>query len=83
MHTPEWFKIENIKMSLDARPLLARGIHPLERVQQECASLNSGEIFEIITPFPPTPMIEKMTAGGFETYTETGTDGMFHTYFKK
>ncbi|MEI7726144.1 MAG: DUF2249 domain-containing protein [Bacteroidota bacterium] len=81
MNTPEWVKKENIKITLDARPLLAQGIHPLEQVQQECAALQPGEIFEIITPFPPAPMIEKMAAAGFETYSESGGDGMFHTFF--
>ena len=83
MSVPDWLKKENIKDMLDARPLLAQGIHPLEHVQQECTALQAGEIFEIITPFPPAPMIEKMTAAGFETHSETGIDGMFHTYFKK
>ena len=83
MPTPTWLNKANIKTSLDARPLLAQGIHPLELVQQECANLSSGEIFEIITPFPPTPMIEKMSAAGFETYSEAEGDGMFHTCFMK
>ncbi len=81
MKTPDWLKKENIKTSLDARPLLAQGIHPLERVQQECAALQPGEIFEIITPFPPAPMIEKMAAAGYDTYTEVFGDGAFHTCF--
>lgn len=83
MNGPGWFDKNKVKISLDARPLLAQGIHPLEQVQQECAALMTGEIFEIITPFPPAPMIEKMAAAGFETYSESGSDGMFHTYFKK
>lgn len=83
MNKPKWLDPAVIKISLDARPLLAQGIHPLERVQNECASLNPGEIYEIITPFPPSPMIEKMTATGFETHSEISTDGMFHTYFLK
>jgi hypothetical protein len=83
MTAPEWIKIDKIKISLDARPLLAQGIHPLEKVQQECAALQPGEIFEIITPFPPAPMIEKMAAAGFETHSEAGADGLFHSYFKK
>jgi hypothetical protein len=83
MITPDWVKKEKIKISLDARPLLAQGIHPLEKVQQDCAALQPGEIFEIITPFPPAPMIEKMAAAGFETHSENGDDGMFHTCFKK
>ncbi len=83
MSTPDWLKTENIKITLDARPLLAQGIHPLEQVQQECNALQPGEIFEIITPFPPAPMIEKMTAAGFGTHSESGVDGMFHTYFNR
>jgi uncharacterized protein (DUF2249 family) len=83
MNTPTWLDRTKIKITLDARPLLAQGIHPLEKVQQECAALNEGEIFEIITPFPPSPMIEKMTAAGYKVHSETGDDGMFHTCFLK
>jgi hypothetical protein len=83
MNTPAWLNKDKIKISLDARPLLAQGIHPLEQVQRESDALQPGEIFEIVTPFPPAPMIEKMGAAGFETHSETGEDGMFHTYFKK
>lgn len=80
---PDWFDEGRIKITLDARPILAQGLHPLEQVQQQCAGLNPGEIFEIITPFPPAPMIEKMADAGYETHAITGSDGMFHTYFKK
>ncbi|MEI7660723.1 MAG: hypothetical protein WCK34_00925 [Bacteroidota bacterium] len=83
METPGWLKKENIKITLDARPLLAQGIHPLDQVQKEAAALEAGEIFEIVTPFPPAPMIEKMAASGFETFSESGPDGMIHTYFIK
>ncbi len=83
MNTPNWINKENIKTTLDARPLLAQGIHPFEQVQQESAALQPGEIFEIITPFQPTPMVEKMSAAGFETYSEAAEDGMFHTFFGK
>ena len=83
MNTPDWLQKEKIKITLDARPLLAQGIHPLEQVQQECGALQPGEIFEIITPFLPAPMIDKMTAAGFDAHSEAGGDGMFHTYFKK
>ena len=84
MSSPAWLTPSHIRITLDARPLLAQGIHPLAQVQQQCAELNSGEIFEIITPFPPAPMIEKMSAEGYQTHSELNeTDGMFHTYFAK
>ena len=82
MNGPQWLDRSRIKITLDARPLLAEGIHPLERVQQETATLQPGEIYEVITPFPPMPMIEKLEASGFEAYSEQ-MEGLFHTYFLK
>ncbi len=81
MERPSWLQQEKIKVSLDARPILASGQHPLERVIQESSALMPGEIYEIITPFPPMPMIEKLTALGFVSFSENSPDGLFHSYF--
>jgi len=83
METPTWLDKTQIKITLDARPILASGEHPVQRVLEECATLQPGEIYEIITPFPPMPMIEKLTALGFENYVEPGENGLFHTYFRR
>jgi uncharacterized protein (DUF2249 family) len=83
METPTWLNKANIKITLDARPILATGEHPLERVISETATLETGEIYEIITPFPPMPMIMKLNDTGFESHTEQDDGGLFHTYFKK
>ena len=81
METPTWLDKANIKITPDARPLLASGIHPLEKVISETATLDPGEIYEIITPFQPVPMIEKLEAMGFESHTVREEPGPFHTYF--
>ncbi len=83
MKTPAWLDKRNIKITLDARPILASGEHPLQRVMEECASLQPGEIYMIITPFPPTPMIEKLTALGYENFVENADNGIFHTFFTR
>jgi len=83
METPEWLDKTKIKITLDARPILAAGEHPLQRVIEESSRLLPGEIYEIITPFPAMPMIEKLTASGFESFSETDSGGMFHTYFRR
>jgi uncharacterized protein (DUF2249 family) len=83
MNNPEWLKKENIRISLDARPLLATGQHPLDRVISETSSFKEGEIYEIVTPFVPAPMIEKICAGGFESFTLHDSDGTVRTYFCK
>jgi uncharacterized protein (DUF2249 family) len=83
METPTWFDRAKISSTLDARPILATGEHPLERVLSETATLGPGEIYEIITPFPPIPMIEKMEALGFGSHSERDGSGLFHTYFTR
>ena len=82
MNGPTWLNKSKIAVTLDARPLLAQGVHPLEKVLKETSGLQPGEIYQIITPFPPSPMIEKLSDLGFETFSEQ-TDGLFHTYFCK
>jgi uncharacterized protein (DUF2249 family) len=83
MEKPTWLDKSNIKITLDARPILASGEHPIERVLREADSLNPGEIYEIITPFPPIPMIEKLKANGFEDFTEQDDSALYRTYFLK
>jgi len=83
MEKPNWLLQEHIKMTLDARPILAAGEHPLARVLDETKNLHSGEIYELITPFPPVPMIEKLKIAGFECYSEPDTSGLFRNYFMR
>jgi uncharacterized protein (DUF2249 family) len=83
METPAWLDKTQIKITLDVRPILASGEHPLQRVMEECTTLLPSEIYEVITPFPPMPMIEKLVALGFENYVEPAGNGLFHTYFRK
>jgi hypothetical protein len=45
--------------------------------------LNSNDIFELITPFLPTPMINKMELKGLDVWTDNSLPGIFKTYFRK
>jgi hypothetical protein len=83
MEKPGWLQKEHVKITLDARAILAAGEHPLARVMEETKGLVSGEIYELITPFPPMPLIEKVKATGFEAYTEEKSPSEFHSYFHK
>ncbi|HTX88813.1 MAG TPA: DUF2249 domain-containing protein [Bacteroidales bacterium] len=83
MDTPSWLQKEKIRIILDARPMLASGEHPLARVLQETGRLSAGEIYEIITPFIPSPMIEKVTATGFDAFVKQEGPAEVRTYFHK
>jgi hypothetical protein len=83
MEKPKWFLNSRIVKTLDAKPLLSQGIHPLDQVIAETASFASGDIFEIITPFVPHPMMEKMKDDGFSTWSIADASVGFRTFFCK
>jgi len=80
---PEWFDENKIIIKLDAKPLLARGEHPVELVNNECKKLKSDEIFMLQTDFLPAPLIDMMTNKGFKVWNKMENENDFYTYFRK
>lgn len=80
---PDWFAEERIAHSFDARPVLEAGGNPLESVMRQIARLNEGDILELITPFVPAPMIEKLGIKGIRSWTFSPGSGVHKTYFVK
>jgi len=80
---PTWFNSDSISETLDAREMLQAGQHPLANVLTGTSALQSGQIFELITPFAPMPLIEKVKDKGFQAYIISVTDSEIHTYFCK
>lgn len=80
---PAWFSPQSIIKTLDARPMLAAGEHPLADVLSQTAELGTGQIYELITPFMPMPLIQKVKDRGFEAYTDATNESEVHTYFIK
>jgi hypothetical protein len=80
---PSWFNEGSINESFDAREMLARGEHPLALVLEKASGLPQSSIYELITPFPPMPLIEKVKALGFESFSKQISGNEFHSYFYK
>ena len=78
---PAWFDPSRIVKTLDARPLLEAGEHPVQRVLSDCKSLKPGEIYELLTPFAPLPLIDAATNQGLRTWSGSDPDGIVRTYF--
>jgi len=79
--SPTWLDSSKIAGSLDARPIINSGGHPLDTVIRGVQAMKKGKIYELITPFLPVPLIDKVEAMGFESWsTQTGAD-LFKTYF--
>ena len=80
---PTWFNTGAISETFDAREMLQSGQHPLAEVIKRTSAMQSGQIFELITPFAPMPLIEKVKANGLLAFTDSVSDSEVHTYFYK
>ena len=77
---PSWFSTSGIVQSLDARPMLERGEQPINKVFGYCKNLKSGDIYELITPFLPVPLIDTAKEKGYLTWSKKEEEGVFKTY---
>jgi DUF438 domain-containing protein len=69
--------------ALDARPLLAQGVHPVDQVMRELAALAHGEVFLLTTPFPPAPLVARAEAQGFEAHASAEEPALVRTWFRR
>ena len=77
---PSWFSTSRIVRHLDARPMLEAGEQPISRVFDECKNLKRGEIFELITPFVPVPLVEEARKRGYLVWIDREGDDKVKTY---
>ena len=80
---PEWFNPGNIVQTLDARPMIDKGEHPIGEVLMSLKKLTSGKIYELITSFVPAPLIDKVDQAHYAIYTNEDNDKTIGTYFYK
>jgi hypothetical protein len=67
--------------TLDVRPQLARGEEPFQEIMRVVNALGPDENLLLLTPFLPSPLIEKLRFAGFEARPERGRDGSWRTHF--
>lgn len=79
---PEWVKGENIKFEYDATIDLENGNHPAAKVTKDILHLEDDDLYLLITPFIPAPLIKIIEEKGYTTFTEEKNSATFHTYIK-
>ncbi len=80
---PDWMDERQVNASFDARVMINAGQQPLGRIFEGLNGLQNGQIFELTTPFVPSPIIELADNKGFKSWTVREDDEIFKTYFTK
>jgi hypothetical protein len=78
---PSWFRRDKIIQSYDAREDINAGNHPMQFIFGEIGKTKQTEIFELITPFVPAPIIDKLGEKGYAAWTEMVDENTYKTYF--
>ncbi|MEE9430875.1 MAG: DUF1858 domain-containing protein [Melioribacteraceae bacterium] len=79
----EWVKDENIKIIYNASIDLDSGQQPITKVTKEINELNEDDIYLLITPFLPAPLIKLIEAKGCITYSATINKNHVQTFIRK
>lgn len=69
--------------TLDLRGLIADGGEPFPTIMRAVAGLAVNETLLLVTPFLPSPLIEKLQSEGFEAHPERMGDGSWQTRFTR
>jgi hypothetical protein len=80
---PNWMQNATVARSLDARPVIAGGGHPLEQVLRELKELPAGSIYLLITPFLPAPLLDLMKKQGYQVWSRKNDEGRHENYIHK
>jgi hypothetical protein len=67
----------------DAREDVARGVHPLPDVLAELETLPDGEVFELLTPMLPAPLLGLLERKGFEAHVAGVREGLARTVIRR
>jgi uncharacterized protein (DUF2249 family) len=69
------------RRTLDVRASIAAGESPFDAIAGAMATLEAGQSLVLITPFLPSPLIEKLQAEGYAARPERRADGAWQTQF--
>lgn len=80
---PAWATEGAATTTHDARATLAAGEHPLAQVMAELARLGAGDVYALVTPFVPAPLVDLARGKGFQAFSVTEGDDLVRTYFRR
>lgn len=71
----------DIFRTLDAKPMLDAGEHPVAQVMEDLKQMPQGKIYVLHAPFIPAPLIDKASSLGFKHWLDQNGSDNWTVYF--
>jgi hypothetical protein len=55
----------------------------MQRVMADLAALAEGEVYVLVTPFVPAPLVDLARGKGFEAFSASEGEALVRTYFRR
>ena len=55
----------------------------MPQVMADLATLGHAQVYELVTPFVPAPLLDLARGKGFASYSVTEAPGLVRSYFRK
>ncbi len=78
---PAWFSEARVVAELDAGGMLAAGEQPVNQVIADLQALGPGDIYKLVAPLMPAPLVDKASSLGFSHWVRHNDDRGFVVYF--
>jgi len=78
---PTWFSQTRVVAELDAGGMLAAGEQPVNQVIADLQALGPGDIYKLVAPLMPAPLVDKASSLGFSHWVTHNDDQGFVVYF--
>ena len=78
---PSWFILTKVVAEIDVREMLAAGEHPVNQVISDLKELSEGDIYKMIAPFLPAPLIDKASSLDFKHWINKISEKEYEVYF--
>jgi len=80
---PPWAEERQVTRTHDARAAIEAGEHPMQQVMADLARLADGEVYALVTPFVPAPLVDLARGKGYEAVSVTEGEALVRSYFRR
>lgn len=78
---PDWYAPEKVKTVFDIREMLESDERPVDQAVTDLQKLKKDEIYKLLAPFLPAPLIDKASSLNIDHWVDKAGDEKFIIYF--